>query len=178
MTRSALTGVLILVALQAACAGKRIAVNYWSPGKGEPTKVVVFLHPTKDGGCVSATLPQVVWVNSGDPVRWDIVNTCAGTPEVALEFEKRVVAFEAPDTFKSDEVAQTDSGSDTRLRNAKRYQERAGSGKGSEGRTSPPFVSRVAGKAVGNAGDYVKYRIRVNGTFVEDPGIGFWPPAG
>jgi hypothetical protein len=155
------------------CAARNGGINHHRPRGNEPSKIGVFLHKTPDGGCVSVTLPQVVWVYSGDRVRWDVVNTCGGDEVVELEFAKKIIDFDKIDKFEEQATASEETGRDRRPSRRTKYEPRGDKG----GAVSPPFESRAEGKASGTPGEYVKYKIKINGTVVEDPGVGFWPPA-
>ena len=98
-------GAVLLLGTTLGCSAHLSPVDYWRP-PNEPIKVVVMLHPTPANKCVSVTLPQVIWVDSGDKVQWDVVNTCPGNPEVVMRFERAVVAFQAIDRFPGDKDAK------------------------------------------------------------------------
>lgn len=157
--RSTSIGAVLLLGATLGCSTHLSPVDYWRP-PNEPIKVVVMLHPTPANKCVSVTLPQVIWVDSGDKVQWDVVSTCPGNPEVVMRFERAVVAFQAIDRFPGD-------------KDAKKYEARRD---GRQAEQSPPFRFRAEGTAQGERGLRVKYRILVDGQEVEDPGIGFKPP--
>jgi hypothetical protein len=161
--RSISIGAVLLLSATLGCSAHLSPVDYWRP-PNEPIKVVVMLHRTPGNKCVSVTLPQVIWVDSGDKVQWDVVNTCPGNPEVAMRFERAVVTFQAIDRFPADNDAKK-SGAAYEARRDGRPTEQ-----------SPPFRYRAEGTAQGDRGLRVKYRIIVDGQEVEDPGIGFKPP--
>ena len=103
--RSTSIGAVLLLGATLGCSTHLSPVDYWRP-PNEPIKVVVMLHATPANKCVSVTLPQVIWVDSGDKVQWDVVNTCPGNPEVVMRFERAVVAFQAIDRFPGDKDAK------------------------------------------------------------------------